>query len=102
MAKKKKKAVKLPTKRKAPTLVRTEFMRAFTSEFIRDPKTKVWKWPAPGQTPESIVEDFETYIDVLTRANFVLPSNVNSALRIRLAAFLNEQHWPVTASIPKK
>jgi|HubBroStandDraft_5_1064220.scaffolds.fasta_scaffold00320_2 hypothetical protein len=102
MAKKKKNAVKVPAKRKAPTPVRTEFMSAFTSEFIRDPKTKVWKWPAPGQTPESIVEDFETYIDVLMRADFVLPSNGNSALRTRLAAFLINQHWPVTASIPKK
>jgi hypothetical protein len=101
MAKKKKKAVKVSAKRKAPTLVRTKFMSAFTSEFIRDPKTHKWKWPTDGQTPESIVEDFETYIDVLMRADFVLPSNANSALRIRLAAFLNTEHWPVTSSIPK-
>jgi hypothetical protein len=102
MAKKKKNAVKVAAKRKAPTQVRTEFMSAFTSEFIGDPKTRVWKWPAPGQTPESIVEDFETYIDVLMRADLVLPSNGNSALRTRLAAFLVSQHWPVTESIPKK
>jgi hypothetical protein len=102
MAKKKKNAVKAPAKRKAPTQVRTEFMSAFTSEFIRDPKTKVWKWPAKNQTPESIVEDFETYIDVLMRADFVLPSNGSSALRTRLAEFLNKEHWPVTSSIPKE
>lgn len=87
---------------KAPTQVRTDFMSAFTSEFIRDPKTHKWKWPATNQSPESIVEDFETYIDVLMRADLVLPSSGNSALRTRLAEFLNKEHWPVTSSIPKE
>jgi hypothetical protein len=106
MAKKKTKA-KTPTKRKATKQVklRTQFMSAFTAEFIGDLKTKKFKWPAIAQTRQSTLADFETFLDVLMRAGYLLqpvPPDGSNSLSDRLAQFLIAQKWPVSSPVPKK
>lgn len=107
MAKKKTKAAKTPTKRKAspPAKVRTAFMAAFMTEFIRNSKTKMWKWPVANETLENIVADFETFIDVLLRSAVLIqpvPPDNSGSLKDRLAKFLKAQEWPVSSAIPPK
>jgi hypothetical protein len=103
MAKKKTKAPKTPTKRKPAAKIRTDFMSAFTAEFISDGKPKKWKWPGPTQQNQSILADFETFSDVLMRAGFLLqavaPDGSNS-LSDRLAQFLIAQNWPIAKPVP--
>ncbi len=103
MAKKKTKAPKTPAKRKPPAKIRTDFMSAFTAEFISGGRPKTWKWPHPAQTNQSILADFETFTDVLMRAGFLLqavaPDGSNS-LSDRLAQFLIAQNWPIAKPVP--
>jgi hypothetical protein len=105
MAKKKSKPAKAAAHRAAPTRVHTKFVSAFFAEFVGGPKPKAWKWPLAGQAGPAVLQDFETFLDVLMTAGYLLAaptSGGTDSLRDRLGDFLLAQHWPLTAPIPKK
>jgi hypothetical protein len=97
-----------------PQPLRTPFMAAFTAAFIGDPNTikpfgqsDPWPdpnriWPKPRETREQIVADFETFVNVLLTAGYLMqpPPTTAPGLQGQIAQFLVAQNWPAVTTVP--
>src|SRR5690349_1155245 len=87
-----------------PQVLSTQFIGDFTKEFIRISK-KEFIWPADGQTEQDILDDYQTFVNVLMMVGYLglaAPAATPGSLGGRIGKFLEDQKWPDETSIEVK
>lgn len=89
--------------RRPQAKVRTQFVTDFVAEFIGKPGN--WLWPQSEETRPAVVVDFQTIVNALVQAGYLLTPPVagtSASLLDRVENFLIAQNWPLSAPIPKQ
>lgn len=94
------KALKIPAKGE---LVRTDFMAAFTQQFIG--RQAINPFPAINQSDAAIAADFNTFISILITALMggTLPrTGIGESLVDKVGEFLKAQKWPSDSPVAQQ